>query len=171
MQKRNRNGQLLKTVDDFADQIGAFIAIKQRRQNLNLKVLPQKCAGTTTCACAYGFFYARHIAWQVFKRHLQIKVLQNLRDRLGNASHQRVIGAVSALHLFARALDVFGTDGGAQKNKIVLKIAPLQYLRDHRVEKSLSQLGLAMVDQQTNVVQLGLVPHLGALRACLVVRL
>jgi hypothetical protein len=61
--------------------------------------------------------------------------------------------------------DVFGADGGPYKDEVVVKMRAVQDLGGDRVEEGFGQLGLVVVDQQPDVVQLDLVPHIHGLRA------
>ena len=67
-----------------------------------------------------------------------------------------------------RVFNVFGADRRAHKNKVVLKITAVQYFGGHRIEKSFCQFGLKVVHQQTDVMQLDLLPHFAGLLACFV---
>jgi hypothetical protein len=74
---------------------------------------------------------------------------------------RRIVGAVGGASTAGSVgLDVFGADGRAHEDEVVLEIAAVQDLGGHRVEEGLGQFRLAMVDQQADVVQLDLLPDL-----------
>ena len=61
------------------------------------------------------------------------------------------------------AFDVFGADRWAHKNEVVVEVTAVQDFGGHRVEKSFGQLGLVVIDQQANEMQLDLLPNLHGL--------
>ena len=78
---------------------------------------------------------------------------------------RRVVGAVGRLRGRLLVFDVLGADGGPHKDEIVLKVAAVQDLGGDGVEEGLGQLGLVVVDQQADVMQLDLVPDIHGLLA------
>ena len=67
--------------------------------------------------------------------------------------------------------DVLGADSWSHKDEIVVKVGAVQDLGGDRVEKGLGQLGLMVVYQQPDVMQLDLVPDVHRLLASLVLAL
>ena len=80
-------------------------------------------------------------------------------------SRRRVVGAVGRLRRRLVVFDVLGADGGPHEDEIVLEIAAVQDFGGDRIEKGLGQLGLVVVHQQADVMQLDLVPHVHGLLA------
>ena len=75
----------------------------------------------------------------------------------------RVPRLVRGLGVRFGVFDVLGADSRAHKNKVVLKITAVQNFGGDGIEKSLCQFGLKVVHQQTDVMQLHLLPHFAGL--------
>lgn len=69
-----------------------------------------------------------------------------------------VVGAVGRLGGRLLVLDVLRRDGRPQEDEIVVEVRAVQDARAHRVEEGLGALGLVMVGQQADEVQLDLAP-------------
>ena len=162
VQQRQRKRHFLEAVDQLADHIRALVAKKQARQHLNLKIGAQ--LGVTQ-QLAQHLHHIAHVPGQVFKFNVQREVLHQLLHHLGHRALRRVVGAVSWQGGGFFVFDVLGADSRPHKDEIVLKVAAVQDFGGDRVEKRLGQLGLVVVDQQPDVVQLDLMPQLHRLLA------
>ena len=165
VQNRQRKRKLIKAVDQLAHHIAALVAKKQAREHLNLKVRAQ--LGVTQ-TLLHGTRHPSRVARQVFKAQAQVKVFHHARQHLGHRAQRRVIRAVGGARLGVGVFDVLGAYRRTHKNKVVLKISAVQDFGGDRVEKSLGQLGLVVVYQQADVVQLDLLPHIHGLHVGLV---
>ena len=103
---------------------------------------------------------------QILERALQIKVGDHGHQNAGHGVTRGVIRAVGRPLLGLVVFDVFRADRRAHKDEIVLEIAAVQYLGGDRVEESLCQLRLVVVDQKSDVVQLDLLPDVHRLLTC-----
>lgn len=96
---------------------------------------------------------------KIIERHAQAIVLHDGAEGFLQVLGAGVVGAVRGLYIVAN-LDVFGADGRAQENEIVVVIVPQQDGSHHRVEEGFGQLGLEMIHQHADIKQLGLAPNL-----------
>ena len=94
---------------------------------------------------------------------LQRVVLEQLRRRV--SASVSLLGIVGAVGGRAARLDVLGADGRPHEDEVVLEVGAVQDLGGDRVEEGLGQLGLVVVDQEADEVQLDLVPHVHRLLA------
>ena len=76
------------------------------------------------------------------------------------------IVVVGANHAGTAAIKTMLTNYG-QENEIVVVIMTVKNRSRHRIEKSFGQFRLQMIDQQTDIKQFGLMPHLHRQAACL----
>ena len=162
MQHRQGKRQLGKAVDDLAHDIRAFVPKEQARQHLQLEIGAQLDAAELA---GDGFGDETGVTRQVLKSVLQVEVTHQLDDTGLHGLRRGVIGAVGWQRFGLVVFDVLGADRRPYKNKLVLKIAAVQYFGGDRVEKALCQFGLVMVNQQADVMQLHLVPHVHRQRA------
>ena len=162
MQQRQGKGNLAETVDQLADDIGALVPEEHAGEHLDLEVGAQF---DLTQGLVQLFDHVACIPRKVFKIHAKLEVIHQLAQMLLQGVALRVIGAIGGLCGGFVVLDVFGADGGPHKNEVVLEITAVQYLGGDGIEEGLSQLGLVVVDQQADVVQLDLVPHIHGLLA------
>jgi hypothetical protein len=150
-----RQRRLGEAVDDLAHQVGALVAEEQAGQHLDLEV------GAQPEAPQLGQGGARHllaVAFEVGELALQLEVADDAHPGLLQVVQARVVGAVGGQCGGFVVFDVFGADRGAHEDEIVAEVAAVQQLGRHAVEEGLGQLGLAVVDQKADVVQLGLLP-------------
>ena len=87
--------------------------------------------------------------------HVQQDRAQFIRLRVPRKIRGAVVGVV--------AFDVFGADRWAHKDEVVVEVTAVQDFGGHRVEKGFGQLGLVVIDQQANEMQLDLLPNLHGL--------
>ena len=99
------------------------------------------------------------IAGQVFKLTLQLEVVHNREHGLKQVLARGVIRPVGRARRRLLVLDVFGTHRRANEDEIVVEVRAVQDAAGDRVEEGLSQFGLVMIDQQADVVEFDLVPH------------
>ena len=159
MQNGQRKGEFIETVDQLANDVTTLVAKEQPGEHLDLKVGAQ-----------FGIAQVLHhrvphqaaVMLQIVKRALQVKVHHHLHQHAGHGFPRGVVGMVGWALLGLIVLDVLGAGSRAHKNEIVLKIAAVQYFGRHRVKKGLRQLGLVVVHQQPDVVQLDLLPYIHA---------
>ena len=152
-------------VDQLADDVATLVAEEQTGEHLHLKVGQQLGLAQLP---GHHRQHAAGIALQVFKRDPQVEVLHHAHQLRLHVVHRGVVAAVGGLVAGARRIEVFdvlGTDRGPHKNEIVLEVTAVQDFGGHRVEKRLGQFRLMVIHQQADVVELDLLPHLGALLA------
>ena len=162
VQDRQRERHLVEAVDDLADDVGALVAEEQRRQHLDLEVGAQL---DLVQARAHGLEHVARVALQVLERPLQLEVVDDAHDRVAQRLARRVVGAVGRHRRRLVVLDVLGADRRPHEDEVVVEIGAVQDLGGDRIEEGLGQLGLVVVDQQADVVQLDLLPHLHRLLA------
>ena len=68
------------------------------------------------------------------------------------------MGIVAAVGGFAVGFDVFGGNRRADEDEVVVEIRAVENLGGHRVEEGFRQFGLFVVEEQTDVEQLDLLP-------------
>ncbi|MNL12281.1 hypothetical protein D3C87_1331440 [compost metagenome] len=106
-----------------------------------------------------GAHHVADIPRQVLERPLQLVVVHHPLETGGHAfAAARVVGAVGGARRRFLVLDVFGRDGGPHEDEIVVEVRAVQDPRADRVEEGLGQLGLVVLGQQADVVQLDLLP-------------
>ena len=106
-----------------------------------------------------------HVSGNVGKLTLQTEGFENGDQRLAQAVFGRVVGVVRGPTLEFVVFEVLGTHRRAHKDKVVVKVRAVQDLGGDRVEECLGQLGLVVVYQEPDVVQLDFVPQLHRLFA------
>ncbi|MNU95582.1 hypothetical protein D3C71_856020 [compost metagenome] len=74
-----------------------------------------------------------------------------------------VVGPVGGARGGLVVFDVLRADRRPHKDEIVVEMRAVQDLGGDRVEEGLGQFGLVVVDQEADVVQLDLVPHVHGL--------
>ena len=94
------------------------------------------------------------VAVQVAERIAQAEVAQDARDGRTQALLRRIVAAVGR----RIGVDVLGRQRRAHEQEIVVIVAAVQDPAAHRVEEALRKLGLAVLGQQADVVQLDLLP-------------
>ena len=154
-----------KAVDDLAHQVSTLVAKEQAGEYLNLEIGAQLDL-VQSQPILHGSQHMAGVPLQVGKRALQLEVLHNRDQRLVQRLARGVIGPEGRLGRRLVVLDVLGADGGAHKDEVVVEMRAVQDLAGDRVEKGLCQFRLVVVDEQPDVVELGLVPHLHGLAAC-----
>ena len=82
-----------------------------------------------------------HIAINVFEWQVESTVEQDLLDRRSKAAFGRVINMVGRFV----GVDEFGRNRAADEDVVVAEVVPVKQRTEHRIVKSLSQLGLQMV--------------------------
>jgi len=163
VQDRQTHRQLVEAVDDLAHQVSALVAEEQRTQHLDLEVRPKPPLGQRQFQIRlHGGQHGVDVAGQVFESGLELEVVNDADQRLAQALARGVVGAVGGFGCGFVVLDVLGADGRPHEEELIAKVAAVQQLGSHRVEEGLGQLGLVVVGQQADVVQLGLLP--GVLR-------
>ncbi len=116
-------------------------------------------------AATHGGHHIAGVARQVGKFALQLEVLDDGLEGVAQRLACGVVGAVGGPRGGLVVLDVFGADRRPHKDEVVVEMRAVQDLGGDRVEEGLGQLGLVVVDQQADVMQLDLVPHIHGLRA------
>ena len=147
--------KLGESVDQLAHNVGALVPKKQVGQHLHLEIGTQLdlAQHPRQSPC-----HQRSIARQVFKRQAQVKVLHHLLNQGRHGGCSRVVGTVGRARLGLTIFDVLGANSRPHEDEIVVEMGAMQDFGGDRVEESLGQLRLVVVDQQTNVVQLDLLP-------------
>jgi hypothetical protein len=159
MQDRQRQRDLDEAVDDLADEVGALVAEEQARQHLDLKVRARAERPQ------FGQHRLRHVgrvAVEVLELQRELEVVDDALPGLAQVLARRVVGPVGGLAGRLVVLDVLGADGRAHEDEVVVEVAAVKQLGRHRVEEGLGKLGLVMVGQQADVVQLDLLPGVHA---------
>jgi hypothetical protein len=105
-----------------------------------------------------------HVAVEILELARQLEVVDDARPGLAQVLLVRVVGAVGGQRAGFVVFDVLGADGRAHEDEVVVEVGAVQQLGRHRVEEGLGQLGLVVVGQQADVVQLGLLPGVHAQR-------
>ncbi|MNM17286.1 hypothetical protein D3C81_275540 [compost metagenome] len=141
-------------VDALAHQVGALVAVKQARQDLDLVVRFQPVAAKQLVQPA---FHLDHVAFQVGKCAVQLEMRHAAPQGGAQAILAGVIHAVSG-RLPGR-FDVFGRDDGAHENEIVVEIGTVQDVAADGIEEGFRQFRLLVVGQHADVVQLEFTPH------------
>ncbi|MDT4839791.1 hypothetical protein FQZ97_735920 [compost metagenome] len=159
VQDGQRERDLGEAVHDLADHVGALVPVEQARQHLQLEVGAQL---DLVEAVQDDVRHALGVAPLVGVAALQREVVEHLLDDVGQRGLRGVVRPVGGC---AARLDVLGADGRAHEDEVVLEVGPVQDLRGDRVEETLGQLGLVVVHQQADEVQLDLVPDLHGLVA------
>jgi hypothetical protein len=156
MQDGQRERRLVEAVDDLADHVGALVAEEQRGDHLHLEI------GAPARAAHLPVHRGGHmgsVARRVLEGGPELEVGDDAAEGLAELAGLRVVGAVGRLGGGLVVLDVLGADGRTHEQEVVVEVAVVQDARAHRVEEGLGQLGLQMVGEQADVVQLDLLPH------------
>ena len=163
VQQRQAHRDLGVAVDHLGDDIGALVAEEERTQHLDLEVgAQQPLADGQLQVRLQRLEHGVHVARQVLELALELEVVDDADQRLAQVLARGVVGAVGRQGSGLVVLDVLGADGRAHEDELVAEVAARQQLGRDRVEEGLGQLGLVVVGQQADVVQLGLLP--GVLR-------
>jgi len=107
-----------------------------------------------------GAQHAFDVAVEVGEGPAPAEVAQKLREALPLPVDVRVVAAVDR----RVGPDVGGRDRRADEDQVVVVVGLLQDPFDHRVEERLGELRLAVLDEQTDVVELRVTPGLIAER-------
>ena len=99
------------------------------------------------------------VAAQILELARELEVVDHAQQRLAQRFLGRVVGAVGRQRGRLVVLDVLGRDRRAHEDEVVVEVAAVQDLGRHRVEEGLGELGLVVVGEQADVVQLDLLPH------------
>jgi hypothetical protein len=145
-----------EAVDHLADDVGALVAEEQE-----LSTWIWKLARSRHSPQAHAALHAsstRRRRAQVLELALQLEVVDDAQQRLVQAS--RAWGSRRGRSARRRlvVLDVLGADRRPHEDEVVAEVAAVQQLGGDRVEEGLGQLGLVVVGQQADVVQLDLLP-------------
>ena len=157
MQDRQRERRLGEAVDDLADDVGALVAEEQRRQHLDLEVRAQADLAELRVD---GRHQVGDVAAEVLELASELEVGDDAVPGLDHRVLGRVVGAIGRQRRRLVVLEVVGRDRRADEDEVVVEVAAVQDLGRHRVEEGLGELGLVVVDEQADVVQLDLLPDL-----------
>ncbi len=152
---RQSERRLDEAVDDLADDVGALVAEEQRRQHLDLEVGPHPELAEPLVD---GLGHRVDVALQILESAIELEVGDDAEPGGAQRLAGRVVGAIGRQRGRLVVLDVLGRDGRADEDEVVAVVAAVQDARRHRVEEGLGQLRLVVLDQQADVVQLGLLP-------------
>src|SRR5574343_1033270 len=147
-------------VDCLANDVRGLVAVEGRAEYLDLEVELAPRHGFKLAA--YGVINVADIAFQVGKRAVPVEVAQDGTDRAAQAVSIGVIAAVGRVGI---GFQILGRDRRVDKDEIVYKVRPVQDLGGDRIEKSLRQLRLLVIEQEPNVKQLDLLPR-GVIECC-----
>ena len=100
-----------------------------------------------------------NVSLKVVPFAIQPEAQHHFFELLNLVGCSRVITTVRRAGLGFFVFDVLGANRGTNKNVVVGKVIAVEDFGADRVEKRFGQFRLAVIDQQTNVVQLGLLPH------------
>ena len=137
------------------DHVCGLVAEEQRRQHVNLEV---RRGVEFAEGFVDGLHHALHVALQVLERRFELKIRDDPLDGRGETVLAGVIRAISRLGRGLVVLDVFGRDGRAHENEVVIEVRTVQDLAAHGVEERLGAFRLAMRGEQADVMQLDLLP-------------
>ena len=141
------------TIDDLAENISGFVAVKGRGQYLDLQIgLRRRPPGGKIVVDRAQ--HTGQIAAQAGKRQRPGKITHDLPHHLAQTAGRRIVTTITR----RIRLDIFGRNGRTDENEIVVEVIPVQHAGEHRIEKGLGQFRLLVVGQQANEVQLGLLP-------------
>jgi len=161
VQDRQREGRLAEAVDDLADRVGALVAEEQAGEHLDLEIGEQLGVAELL---AQRLADVVDVVPQVLERARELEVRHDAQHRLAQAFRGAgpvgVVGAVGRRGGRLVVLDVLGADRRPHEDEVVAEVAAVQDARGDRVEEGLGQLGLVVLDQQPDVVQLHLLPGL-----------
>ncbi len=160
MQDRQGKRDLLEAVDDLADHIRALVAEEQAREHLELEVGAQL---HMIEVLLHGTEHQLGVALQVLERHAQGEVLEHAQGLDLHRLCGGVVAAVGGLRAGLFVLDVLRGYRRAHEDEVVLEVGALEDLGGDGVEEGFGQLGLVVVHQQPDVVQLDLLPHVHGL--------
>ena len=152
------NGVCVEAVDDLADDVGALVAEEQRRR------APGSgswcAAGTRRAAASTAAIRSATSRRRSSKSRSSWKLVTTRCQVSTSVVLGRVVRAVGRQRRGLVVLEVLGRDGGAHEDEVVVEVAAVQDLGRHRVEERLGALGLVVVDEQADVVELDLLPDL-----------
>ena len=149
---RDRERAFLVAIDRLADDVGGLVAIEGRVQHLDLAVDLHRRP-----LAEVGPRRAQHevdVAVEILEAALPVEVLDDAPDGGTQAAVARVVARIHR----RVGLDVFGGDRRAREQVVVVEVAAVQDLGGDRVEEGLGELGLAVVDQHADELQLDLLP-------------
>ena len=152
-----RTADLAEAVDDLADQVGALVAEEQARQHLDLEVGAQ-ARSLTECRRAARRAPGRRSRSRSSNAQAQLEVDDDAQQRVAQRVAGGVVGAVGRLRRGSSFSMYSVDDRRPHEDEVVVEVAAVQDLGGDRVEEGLGQLGLVVVDQQADVVQLDLLP-------------
>ena len=159
VQDGQRERHLGVAVDDLAHQVGALVAVEQRGQHLDLEIGAQRPVDHRQADVrAQRGQHMVDVAVQVLELALQLEVVDDAQQGLAHRFARRVVGAVGGPRAGLVVLDVLGAHRRAHEDEVVAEVAAVQQLDGDRIEEGLGQLGLVVVDEQADVVQLDLLP-------------
>ena len=140
-------------VDDAPDHVGGLVPVEQRRQHLQLVVRLGHVRARR--AGAERGQQAGEVAPEVGEARRQAEVEDGVDQRAAQSPLARVIASVRR----RVGLDVLGGDRRAHEDEPVVEVRAVQDLARHRVEERLGALGLLVVDEQADEVQLDALPQ------------
>ncbi len=141
-------------VDALAYNVGALVAEEQAGQHLQLVVRFLRIGAEYF---QQAFLDQADVAIEIGKRTLQLEIGDDTLQGIAQAVLVRVVDAVGRCGF--GVFDVFGRDGRAHENKVVVEIGAMQHFAAHRIEEGFGQFRLLVVGQHADVVQLHFTPH------------
>ena len=147
MQNWNRKRYLDVRIDGAADNIGCLIPIKDRADDLELKIqVRAPRSGKRVLDQGLGDF--SHVAVNIFERQIEAAVEQDLLDRGAKTAFG---GVIHVVRRFIR-IDEFGRHRAAHEDVIVAEIIAVEQQAENRVVKGFRQLGLQVIADQLHVL-------------------
>ncbi|MGF6664140.1 hypothetical protein QF000_005808 [Paraburkholderia atlantica] len=156
MTQWHRERQQRVAVDDAPDDVRSLVAIKQRRQHVNLEI--RRFVEHAECF-ANRLHHTGDVARQILERRIELEVRDHPLQRCGKSVRAGVIRAIGRLRGRFVVLDVFGRNRRAHENEIVVEVRAVQDLAGNRIKEGFRALGLTVRGQKADVVQLDLLPH------------
>ncbi len=143
----------LRAVDDAPDDVRRLVAEERRREHLDLMIglepeRPRKAA-------AERGQHVAQIGAEIREPALEREVEHDVDQRVAQALLQRVVAAIGG----RIGVDVLGGDRRAHEDEAVVVVAAPQRLHRDRVEERLGALGLLVVDEEPDEVELHLLPQ------------
>jgi hypothetical protein len=152
---QDRDGERVfgRTVDCLSDDVSGLVAVEGRAEDLDLEI--DLAARHAVQEAVHRHVDMFDIALQVGERTVPVEI----RDDLAHGAAQAIfLGVIAAVGLAVVAFEIFGRNGRADENEIVVEIIPVQDLGRHRVEEGFGQLRLLVVEQEPDIEQLDLLP-------------
>ena len=138
----------VEAVDDAADDVRGPVAEERAAEHLDLQARrgderPRHRATERAQQVA-------QVAAEILEAALEAQVEHDVDQRMAQAAAARVVAAVGR----RVGVEVLGRDGGPHEQEAVVEVRAVQDLAGHRVEERLGALGLPVLDQHADVVQL-----------------